>query len=61
MGGAVAGSLTAARDLISDTSSYSDACLYNSGSSASNGWYKMDFTPIWNRFGQPFRPDLSVD
>ncbi len=21
----------------------------------------MDFAFIWNRFGQPFRPDLSVD
>ena len=21
----------------------------------------MDFAPVWNRFGQPFRPDLSVD
>ena len=21
----------------------------------------MDFAPVWNRFRQPFRPDLSVD
>ncbi len=21
----------------------------------------MDFAPVWNRFGQAFRPDLSVD
>ena len=21
----------------------------------------MDFASVWNRFGQPFRPDLSID